>query len=130
MSLRKGRNDGRHSKGWEVWNTTHPEDLILPGTGYIIHHKDHDHFNNSPNNLQKMTNSEHTSHHRKGIPKSDEHRSNISKALLGRKRGPMPEEWKRKIAIGNLGKIVSVETKKKMSGKTPWNKGLKYAKTR
>ena len=37
------------------------------------------------------------------------------------------EEWKRKISIGNKGKIVSEETRRKLSeankGKIPWNKG-------
>jgi hypothetical protein len=34
--------------------------------GYVVHHKDHDRGNNSPDNLELMTRSEHTRHHQKG----------------------------------------------------------------
>lgn len=30
---------------------------------YLVHHKDENHYNNNPSNLQKMTSSEHATHH-------------------------------------------------------------------
>ncbi len=104
---------GRHSEGWRIWNITHPEDPILPGTGYVIHHKDHNHSNNATDNLQKMTDSEHRIHHsRKGIPRSEETKRKISIANLGMKHS---EETRRRMSLGQLGRKHSMETRKKMS---------------
>jgi 5-methylcytosine-specific restriction endonuclease McrA len=50
---------------------------------------------------------------------TEEHRKNLSIAQIGKKRGPMSEEHKRKISEGNkgknVGKIRSEETRQKLS---------------
>lgn len=50
-------------------------------------------------------------------------------SLCGRKIGKLSDEHKRKIGLGNLGKIHTLEQNKKHSeylkGKKPWNKGKK-----
>ncbi len=42
---------------------------ILTDLSCIVHHKDEDKLNNSVDNLDVMSNSEHTSHHCKGVKK-------------------------------------------------------------
>lgn len=59
---------------------------------------------------------------RKGMkrPRTDEHAAKISKALTGKKRGPMSEEHKEKIRLANIGKKrspMSEEQKQKRSEK-------------
>lgn len=41
--------------------------------GYIVHHRDHNHFNNDPSNLEVMSRNEHDLHHGKyrGFPNDD-----------------------------------------------------------
>ena len=56
---RMTRDGGRHSLPWKVWNEHNPNNLIYPNSGYVIHHKDENPFNNKPDNLQKMIDSEH-----------------------------------------------------------------------
>lgn len=49
----------------------------------------------------------------------------------GNGKGPLPESVKRKISQSNKGKVITAETRAKISktlqGNTPWNKGLKGA---
>ena len=52
---------------------------------------------------------------------SEAHLKNPVRYWLGKKRPPLSEETKRKISEGNKGKIVSEESKKKMSGENHWN---------
>jgi hypothetical protein len=84
-------------------------------------------------------------------PLSEESKEKIRLSKIGKKRPPRSEEWSRKISESNKGKVISEETKKKMSlalkgkpgnrkgsklseehkqalkksrlGKEPWNKG-------
>ncbi len=131
---------------WKIWNKYHADDPILHGTGYVIHHKDHNHFNNAPDNLEKMTVSAHARYHMKGtpkseemkrnmsksmkgIPKSEEHKRKMSESRLGKNKGiPRSEETKRKISESMRGKSLSEEHKRKISagnkGKPAWNKGI------
>jgi hypothetical protein len=51
----------------------------------------------------------------KGIVFSEERRKNISKALTGRKTGPMSESAKKKLSIANKGKVRSEEVKQHLS---------------
>ena len=44
----------------------------------VVHHKDENPWNNSPDNLQLMTRSHHTIHHRKGTKYSEETKRKIS----------------------------------------------------
>ena len=46
------------------------EDWYYLKQGYIVHHKDHDHSNNSIDNLAVLTKSEHTTLHNLANPKS------------------------------------------------------------
>lgn len=70
----------RKEKSHVVWNNYHPDD-IMPQIGYVIHHKDFNHDNNDPNNLQKLTNEEHISlHHKNNI----EIGKKIAKSLVGK----------------------------------------------
>jgi hypothetical protein len=61
---------------------------------------------------QKMSNV------RKGVPKSEDHKQKISKALKGKQNflgKKISKEHKEKISEANKGRIVSEETKKKLS---------------
>lgn len=49
-----------NSEARRVWNDAHPDDKVLIGSGYVVHHKDLDHTNNALENLQKMTKTDHT----------------------------------------------------------------------
>lgn len=59
-----------------------------------------------------LTESEHDSLHKKGKPKSEEHKNKLSEAKKGKH---LSEEHKKKIGEGNKGKKLSDETKKKLS---------------
>lgn len=48
-----------------VWNKEHPDNQIKKGDGFVIHHKDEDELNDDPNNLEKMLDAKHRSHHSK-----------------------------------------------------------------
>lgn len=91
----------------------------------------------------------------KGKKFSDDHRKKISNTLAGRKRPEFSEEWRAKISAAQRGRVPTDETRAKLSkasignkgalglkrgirsaehrlklsiamtGKTPWNKGLK-----
>ncbi|MFW9899748.1 MAG: hypothetical protein ACFFDY_00495 [Candidatus Thorarchaeota archaeon] len=52
----------------KIWNRHPPDDSILPGDGNVIHHIDFDHYNDDPDNLQKMTRAEHNVVHFKDRP--------------------------------------------------------------
>lgn len=72
------------------------------------------------------------SEQRKGQKLSLEHKKALSKAKLGKKRGPMPQVTRDKISIKLMGKVVSEQARANMSkarqGKAPWNKGKKYSR--
>ncbi len=125
---------GAGSNTWKVWNEYHPDDPIIPGDGCVIHHEDENPWNDSPNNLQKMTDVQHKKHHtsngrhpNQGRKFSPELRKKLSETHKGQKawnKGiPMSEEQKKKISAakkgqpspcGMLGKRHSEETKRKM----------------
>ena len=46
---------------WEVWRKAHPDEPILPGD--IIHHINGNHNDDRPENLMKVTRSEHGKYH-------------------------------------------------------------------
>lgn len=80
----------------------------------LVHHKDHDHYNDIDNNLVPAHVSCHISHHKRFV--SDETRQKLSNLQKGRTRS---EETKKKISEARLklGKTgpQSEETKKKKS---------------
>jgi len=57
-SLGKGTSRLTHVRIWESLNGAVPD-------GHVVHHVNHSHFNNAPDNLVLMTTSDHSSHHRK-----------------------------------------------------------------
>jgi hypothetical protein len=79
----------------KIWNENHPDDLIRPGDGYAIHHKDEDYTNNSPDNLEKIPFGQHSALHQTGRQHT--------------------EKTKQKIGKAHKGKIVSQDTKNKLA---------------
>lgn len=90
---------------WKVFNGDVPK-------GYTIHHKDHIKLNDSLDNLQLMTKSEHMQHHRKDL-----------KGFKGQKMSEEQKlqhsQWMKENKI-NVGKKHSEETKQKMSEHNAW----------
>jgi len=68
-------------RAYYVWVTTYPNDPILEGE--VIHHKDENKENDSPDNLEKMSDFDHKSMH-----------SDVGKASLDQWRKDNPEEAK------------------------------------
>jgi hypothetical protein len=70
----------------------------MPEKGYVIHHKDGNHFNNKISNLQKLTKGEHFSLHNIDKVRSPETREKMGKS----KRGiPLSETWKQHLSEGH-----------------------------
>jgi hypothetical protein len=105
---------GSTSEYHKVWNKFHPDDLIVPGDGCVIHHKDEDPNNNSPDNLQKMTDVEHKKYHT----------SNGKHPNQGKK---FSKELCDKLSKAHLGHKPSEETRVKLRKRKVWNKGLHYS---
>ena len=93
-------------------------------------------FHRPASELIFMTPSEHHSLHNKGktawnkgIPMTDEAKKKLSASSKGRKSwnkgktGIYSEESLRKMSESHKGKTLSDETRLKMLGRTPWNKG-------
>jgi hypothetical protein len=120
----------------KIWNENNQENKIKFGDGFVIHHKDNNPLNNEINNLQKMTNPEHTSLHFKGEkhPFYNKKRpdmmgeNNPSKRLEVRKilslkaKGNKSnlglhhsEEAKNKMSNSHIGKVFTEEHKKHIS---------------
>ena len=73
------RTQGRlHRVIWEEHYGSIPK-------GYIVHHKDGNKLNNSIDNLELLTNEEHTSLHKMGFRHTIEARQKISDARSGRR---------------------------------------------
>lgn len=53
MRNRKGRTGHHTTLSHNEWNKYYTETPILPGDGFVIHHKDGDFRNNNVENLQK-----------------------------------------------------------------------------
>lgn len=104
---------------WEhhrVWNATHPDNPIKEGDGFIIHHKDFNHDNNAPNNLQKVTKAEHNKLHHEGKIITKEHRQRISIANKGKGRR-QSKESRLKISATLKGRNTQLEAKLKRENK-------------
>lgn len=125
-----------------VWNEHHPDDPVKPGE--IVHHKDENKLNDSPENLEKWTETRHKSFHgnlgsealrrwREANPEKarEVSRSNAEKLQEKLKERPDYQELKeRRAAAGaaaarkTLGTKASSETRQKMSEsqKRRWEK--------
>ena len=126
-----------------IWNFFHPNDLILKGDGYVIHHENGDSSDDRIENLRKMTRSEHQTLHMTGKHHADEVKKKMSEAKIGKycgKNNPMfgkhhTEEAKQKMSEARLGHTVTDETKQKirngmLGSKNPnWKGGKKNEKT-
>ena len=151
QALEKSWVDEGHRYIWEngknmpfahfIWNLFAPQDPIIRGDGFLIHHKDLNPLNDDICNLQKITRPEHQSIHKAGKKLSDEHRKKLSishkgychtqqqreKMSIAMKGRVISKEWGDKISQANKGRKLTDEHKKKLSiarkGKEPWNKG-------
>lgn len=91
----------------------------------VVHHIDHDHFNDVLENLQAMHRSCHGVHHRTSQALSEDTKRKISAAMIGRPysaehRETMREirrspEFREKIRQARTGTKASDETRRKMS---------------
>ena len=93
-----------------IWNKHHPESPIIPGDGNVIHHKDENHYNDDPNNLEKIPQSKHISLHHKGKVFSEE----IKKKFSDAHKGQIP--W-------CTGKKLTLEHRKNLSESHKGNPG-------
>lgn len=97
-------------KSHRAWNKCHPDDT-MPEDGYVIHHKDENHNNDTPDNLQKMTDSEHKSHHHKGKALSEKQIQQISISNTGRRPWlgkHHTEESKQRMSVAQKGKQAGI----------------------
>lgn len=92
---------------WEAFNGPIPK-------GYVIHHKDHNKLNDRLDNLQLMSNDEHTKHHHINKTVTEETKKKISNKRKGQH---LTEETKQKLREAHIGKKHSEETKQKMRGR-------------
>jgi len=88
--------------------------------GCVVHHKDHNHGNNSIDNLQCLTKAEHCKIHMTGKITSEQTKQKLRLQRIGKPSGTKgkkrTDEQKLKISIAHLGQI-------------PWNKGLSKPKS-
>jgi len=77
------RNDGYMKRYQYIWNTAHPEDPVCEG--YVIHHKNEDRTDDRIENLEKISNSDHTRHHGTGRKHTVESRERMRVAQLARR---------------------------------------------
>lgn len=97
----------------EIYLQNHPEITEIP-KGYVIHHKDLNHYNNDPENLEMLTISEHIKLHaniRISKPRSEEGNKKCSESLKGK-----PWSEARRLACkggGFKGRKHTEETKEK-----------------
>lgn len=125
-------NDSRMPRAHWVWLQTYPDDPILKGE--VIHHKDEDKENDSPENLQKMTDPDHRSLHsgsgvkalnrwRKKNPEEAKKQSSKNASKLQERLANDPELYKK--TCDNRRKVMQSEAyRKKMSEaqKRRWRK--------
>lgn len=120
-------------KSHKIWNKNHPNDKVKKGE--VIHHKDGNHNNDTPENQEKMTKPKHTALHRIGKKHTDETKIIIGKKSKERRASKETKSKMSKVKIGNQnalgykhtnkakliigkaskGREVTEETKRKMS---------------
>lgn len=90
----------------KIWNQFHPDDPVVFGDGYDIHHTNGDHNDNSKNNQEKMLHGKH-----------------LSLTHLGRIR---TEEWKKNMSIAHIGQ--KSRNKAVIAKNTEYSSGVEAAK--
>jgi hypothetical protein len=112
-----------------VWNETHPNDPIVEGDGYLIHHKDLNHNNDSPDNLQKVTRAEHNKIHHKGkfVVHSDTTKDKIRETVKqawnnGEYENRDFVSWNKGLTKDLDGRVA--KQAEALKGKPGWSKGL------
>ena len=97
----------------QIFLDTHPElGLDEIPTGWVIHHKNLNHKDNDPDNLQLMTHNDHNRLHMtgnqywKGKHHSEESKAKISSSNLGNKNGMYGHKEDRQHAI-ERGKAIT-----------------------
>lgn len=93
---------------WSVWNSHHPNDMIVKGSRHHIHHIDGNKLNDDPSNLKKESGGEHVSKHCQGK----------NNPMFGKKQPEYVKEIISKANKGNkytLGYRHTEEAKERMS---------------
>lgn len=109
-----------------VWENTHGE---LVGEGNCIHHINGDKLDNTPSNLIKMANKEHTILHHAGAKRSNTTKNKISQKA--KKRFKCPQDHPKYIKVDILGmqqKIKSGRTVEAVCKEYGINKTTYYKK--
>lgn len=79
--------------------------------GYVVHHRNHVHFDNGPNNLELLEAGEHSSHHRLVRPSLDNASSEFqAKRLAGMRRSnadPAMRAQRVAVATGNITQYMT-----------------------
>lgn len=84
--------------------------LLVGRPKLVIHHKDGNHYNDDPSNLQLLCNSCHARHHRTGAKMSDVTKEKLKHTFFGSKppwnKGKtMREESKQKLSLAQKGLV-------------------------
>lgn len=103
----------------KAWNEFNPNDSVVEGDGFDIHHRDMNPKNNKRGNLQKLKHEKHTALHKRGGKNTPESNDKRSRALKGKSKS---KETRKKMSIAQknnpsrsmLGRHHSEETKLKM----------------
>lgn len=120
----KGANIHTHRLVWNYFNG-------IPEEGMVIHHIDHNHFNNSPDNFALMTESAHSSYHREVGNKFDNGDPEFQRLRLEgiHKYMAKPGVLDKKIEVGiqNITKYMQENPEHfKEAVKDNGNRGKKY----
>lgn len=100
--IRIGKHE--YSLSWDTWNYYNPNNLIIKGDGYIIHHIDENTLNDKIGNLQKMKRGEHATLHLTNRIVSEKTKENLSKAGMNRYKSKEERLKTGKLSIGNKSK--------------------------
>lgn len=108
---------------WVIWNLYNPDKKIKHGDGTVIHHKDGDTLNDNKDNLDRLLFSDHSSLHRRNVPLTQQCK-NLKSISMKKFHKENPDYNKNNPWFGkkgkdsaHYGKIVSFETKQKLSEK-------------
>lgn len=118
--------------GTLAWKYTH---RVIAGSvpdGYVTHHKDHDHFNNSPENLEVTSRSEHQSHHNLKKFWTDERRKSVGQAVgkeNSERLGELAHRRRHDVTIEDLESVVHL-TRRQVTSLYGWSQDMIYSRVR